>query len=85
MIPIEETQLQPIDLIVRKRDRAEIIRYKELCRKELDWCHRHSEVICNKANVLYKAFLSADTFSGRSRCLDFSKLEAECRKYNANN
>ena len=53
MIPIEEAQLQPIDLIVRRRDRSEIIRYKELCQKELEWCHRHSEVICNNANVLY--------------------------------
>ena len=62
MIPIEEAQLQPIDLIVRKRDRSEIIRYKELCQKELEWCHRHSEVICNKANVLYQAYLSDGIF-----------------------
>ena len=82
MIPIEEAQLQPIDLIVRKRDRSDIIRYKELCQKELEWCHRHSEVICNKANVLYKAYMSSDTFSGRDRCLDFPKMEAECKKIN---
>ena len=62
MIPIEEAQLQPIDLIVRKRDRSEIIRDKELCQKELEWCHRHSEVICNKANVLYQAYLSDGIF-----------------------
>ena len=48
MIPIEEAQLQPIDLIV--------------CQKELEWCHRHSEVICNKANVLYQAYLSDGIF-----------------------
>jgi protein AbiQ len=82
MIPIEEAQLQPIDLIVRRRDRSEIIRYKELCQKELEWCHRHSEVICNKANVLYKAYISDDTFSARDRCLDFHKMEAECKKFN---
>ena len=81
MIPIEEAQLQPIDLTVRKRDRSEIIRYKELCQKELEWCHQHSEVICNKANVLYKAYMSSDTFSGRDRCLDFPKMEAECKKF----
>ena len=67
MIPIEEAQLQPIDLIVRRRDRSEIIRYKELCQKELEWCHRHREVIRNKANVLYKAYISDDTFSARDR------------------
>ena len=80
MIPIEKAKLQPIDLIVRKRDRSEIIRYKELCQKELEWCHQHSEVICNKANVLYKAYMSGDTFSSRDRCLDFPKMEAECKK-----
>ena len=85
MIPIEEAQLQPIDLIVRKRDRSEIIRYKELCQKELEWCHRHSEVICNKANVLYKTYLSDNNYSGRDRCLDFPKLEKECKKFNAKN
>ena len=49
MIPIEEAQLQPIDLIV---------------------------------NVLYKAYISDDTFSARDRCLDFHKMEAECKKFN---
>ena len=82
MIPIEEAQLQPIDLIVRKRDRSEITRYKELCQKELEWCHRHSEVICNKANILYKAYLSDGMYSVQNRCLDFPKLEIACQKYN---
>ena len=82
MIPIEEAQLRPVDLIVRKRDRIEITRYKELCQKELAWCHLHSEVICNKANVLYHAYLSGDIFSGRNRCLDFSRMEEECERYN---
>ena len=41
-----------------------------------------SEVICNKANVLYKAYISDDTFSARDRCLDFHKMEAECKKFN---
>lgn len=82
MIPIEEAQLQPIDLTIKKRDRADIVQYKKLCQQELDWCHTNSETICNKANVLYKAFISGDDFSGRSRCLNFLRLERECKRYN---
>ncbi len=39
-------------------------------------------VTCNKANVLYKKYMSDDIFSGKERCLNFSKLEAECVKFN---
>lgn len=83
MIPIEEAQLQPVDTVTRKRDRARISSYKEKCRKELEWCKTHSEVICNKANVLYKKYISGDKFKGRERCLDFTKLEKECERYNS--
>ena len=83
MIPVEEAQLQPIDIIIRKRDRAPISHYNKKCRKELQWCQEHSEVICNKANVLYKKYISGEDFRGRDRCLDFPKLEKECRKYNS--
>ena len=83
MIPIEEAQLQPIDIITRKRDRTPISSYKEKCRKELFWCQEHSEIICNKANVLYKKYISGDNFRGKDRCLNFPKLEKECEKYNA--
>ena len=83
MIPIEEEQLQQIDIVERKRDRLSISKYKEKCRKELKWCQEHSEIICNKANVLYEMYLSGDSFRARNRCLDFSKLEKECKRYNS--
>ena len=82
MIPIEEEQLQPLDLKIYRRDRESIKHYKNLCRKELQWCCDHSEIICNKANTLYKAFLSGTDFKGIDRCLDFKRLEDACRKYN---
>lgn len=83
MIPVEEAQLQPIDIISRKKDRPQIYGYKERCRKELQWCQEHSEVICNKAAILYKKYLSGDNFRARKRCLNFAKLERECKNYNA--
>ena len=82
MIPIEEEQLQGVDLCIYKRDRANIKNYKLLCEQELEWCRKNSEVICNKANVLYKKYCSDEEFAGRERCLNFSKLEKECQNYN---
>ena len=82
MIPIQESQLQPIDLVIRKRDRAAILNYKRLCQEELNWCRSHSELVCNKANVLYRAYLSGTSFAARERCVDFPALEKECQKYN---
>ena len=83
MIPIEEEQLQLVDTTIFKRDRENIKYYKQLCVQELEWCRNNSEVICNKANVLYQKYISNEPFTGRSRCLDFPKLEAECCKYNS--
>ena len=54
-----------------------------VCVQELEWCRINSEVICNKANVLYKKYISSEPFSGRNRCLNFPKLESECEKYNS--
>lgn len=83
MIPVEEEQLQLVDTTVFKRDRDKIKYYKKLCMQELEWCQTNSEVICNKANVLYKKYLSNESFAGRNRCLNFPRLEAECEKYNS--
>lgn len=82
MIPVEEEQLQLVDTTIFKRDRACIKDYKKLCTQELEWCKTNSEMICNKANVLYKKYISNEFFAGRKRCLNFPKLETECIKYN---
>lgn len=84
MIPIEDNQLQEIDTRIFKRDRENIKYYKHLCELELEWCQRNSEVICNKANVLYKRYCSNEIFAGKDRCLNFPRLEVECEKYNKN-
>ena len=83
MIPVEEDQLQLVDTTIFKRDRDNIRHYKKLCALELEWCRTKSEVISNKANVLYKKYISDESFAGRDRCLNFPKLEAECKKYNS--
>lgn len=78
----KEKQLQAIDVMIRKRDRENIKVYKRLCQQELKWCREHSEVVCNKANVLYKKYIAGEDFPGKERCLNFSKLELMCTKYN---
>lgn len=83
MIPVEEEQLQLVDTTIFKRDRKNIKYYKRLCVQELEWCRINSEIICNKANVLYKKYISNEPFLGRNRCLNFPKLESECEKYNS--
>ena len=82
MIPIEMAQLQEINISVHRRDRSKIVHYKELCKKELEWCKEHSEIVCNKANVIYQKYLSGEQWGGRKRCLDFPKLEKECDRFN---
>ena len=83
MIPIEEELLQLVDTTIFKRDRENIKYYKRLCVQELEWCRNNSEVICNKANVLYKKYISNEPFTCRNSCLNFYKLESECKKYNS--
>lgn len=83
MIPVENEQLQPLDTVIHKRDRPNIKHYKKLCLQELAWCQTNCEIISNKANVLYRKYISGETFSCRNRCLNFPKLEKECQKYNA--
>ncbi len=84
MIPVNEEQLQLVETAVFRRDREDIRHYKKLCAQELEWCRQNSETIWNKANVLYKKYISDEPFSGRARCLNFVKLEKECEKYNSN-
>ncbi len=82
MIPIEEKQLQMIDTTIHNRDRDNIKVYKKLCLQELKWCRKNSETVYNKANVLYKKYISGEEFTGRNRCVNFPRLEQECKRYN---
>lgn len=70
------------NIAIHKRDRKDIKVYKQLCQQELEWCRGNGETVCNKATVLYTKYVSGEEFSGRERCLNFPKLELECKKYN---
>lgn len=82
MIPVEEQQLLKVDLKEDKDDSVGEKYYKQLCIDELNWCRKHADVIINKANCLYQLCTSESNYKGKTRCLDFKRLEAECEKYN---
>ena len=82
MIPVEEAQIQRVDTKIHKHDNADVRRKKELLKKELEWCNAHIVDLVNTANVLYKKYISGEHFAARSQCLDFEKMEEECKRYN---
>lgn len=82
MIPVENAQLQKVELKPNKKDSLSEKYYKQLCIDELTWCRKNQENIVNKANVLYNLCLDDSGYKGKVRCLDFKKLERICDKYN---
>ena len=81
MIPVTERQLSKVNLKPAKTDSAAVMHYKQLCIDELNWCRKNASTIINKANCLYQLCTSASPYKGKSRCLDFKKLEKECEKF----
>lgn len=82
MIPVEDPQIQRIDTIIRRHDDADTRKKKELLIKELEWCNEHARDLINTANVLYQKYVSDEKFSAREQCLDFKRMELECKRYN---
>ena len=80
MIPVKEEYITAIDLKIRADDTPELLRWKKLCTKELDWCQSHQDEIERLANDLYHIYCSNEPFSKRKICLNFPALERECNK-----
>lgn len=81
MIPVEVVLIQKIDAIIGKHDNADTRKKKELLIKELEWCNEHARDLTNTANVLYAKYVSGEKFSAREQCVDFKRMETECKKY----
>jgi protein AbiQ len=82
MIPVEEAQIQRIDTKIRRHDNADTKKKKQLLIRELEWCNNHKRDLINTANVLYQKYISGEKFSAKEQCLDFRRMEQECRNYN---
>ena len=83
MIPVKEEQLVKVDLKSNKCDSVKERYYKQLCIDEINWCRKNADLIVNKANCLYKLCEDTSNYKGKSRCLNFKKLEIVCEKYNS--
>lgn len=81
MIPVEDIMIQKIDSKVRKHDNVDTRKKKELLIKELEWCNEHTRDLTNTANVLYVKYVSGEKFAAREQCLDFRRMEIECKKF----
>ena len=84
MIPVEEAQLTPINLKISKYDSVKEKSYKYLCINEITYCRSpsFSKIISDKANTLYDLRTKESGYKGKSRCLNFKKLEEVCSRYN---
>lgn len=83
MIPVEDMQLQKVNLKIFPTDSGAEAHYKNLCIDEINWCRKNQENIINKAKVLYDLCSNESGYKGKSRCLDFKKLEVICDRYNS--
>ena len=81
MIPVEDVVIQRIDTKIRKHDNEDTIKKKDLLIKELEWCNKNARDLTNTANVLYAKYISGEPFSARQQCLDFKRMETECKRF----
>ena len=82
MIPVNKDVISKIDLSVTDKDDAKRANYKHLMQKQIRWCRNNSEVICNRANKVYKLVTQEPEKNKNlvKRCSDFKKLEAVLKK-----
>lgn len=83
MIPVRDEYITEIDLKIHSKDHPELVRWKKLCMKELNWCQSNQNEIERLANELYRIYSSNEPFGKRKICLNFPALEKECNKAKA--
>jgi len=52
MIPVEDSVISQVDVIIRPSDRPNVRYYKGLLNNQIDWCNQNSEKIIKKAQRL---------------------------------
>lgn len=80
MIPVRDEYVTEIDLKIYPKDSHELVRWKKLCIKELNWCQSNQDEIERLVNELYRMYSSNEYFVKRKICLNFPALERECNK-----
>lgn len=83
MLPVDESVLIPINLHISEKDSFDVVHYKKMSVKQLNWCQKNQEAIVSKANKLYKlvTLTPEKSINLTRRCCDFKKLESVLEKY----
>ena len=84
MIPVDESVITPVDLIIKKSDTKSLQYYKGLLNDQLDWCNDNIDRIQNKAQKLYEIANNPNRSTSLQllkRCCKFKLLERELDKY----
>ena len=84
MIPVDESVITPVDLIIKKSDTQSLQYYKGLLNDQLDWCNDNIDRIQNKAQKLYEIANNPNRSTSLQllkRCCKFKLLERELDKY----
>ena len=87
MIPVEDSVISQVDVIIRPSDRPNVRYYKGLLNNQIDWCNQNSEKIIKKARRLYQTVTNPNKNTSiqlLKRCCNFAVLERELDKYVGN-
>ncbi len=84
MIPVNETVISKVDLVIRDKEKPEIKVHKQLMQKQLKWCRDHVDTIENRANKVYDMVVNHPDKNRNlvKRSSKFVKLEVVADKIN---
>ena len=80
MIPVREEYITLFKIDELPDDSESQKDYKEVCRKELEWCRKNKQLIVKLAEDLHRIICSGEKFLKRNICPDYAVLERECNK-----
>lgn len=82
MIPVEENNIEIINIDKRSRNIKEI-EYNKLLKKQIFWLNRNKKILYIKSYKLYTKYINNKLdFKIRNRCCNFKLLEEKCKKWN---
>lgn len=86
MIPVSDSIITKVDLVVHKKDSIEVKNRKILMQKQLSWCRANAGVIKNRAQRVYSLVVDAPERNRNlvRRCSKFKALESELERFQQN-
>ena len=83
MIPVTDSVIRKIDLVINEYDLQETKVYKQLMQKQLRWCRENADIIYNRANKVYDLIINHPEQNRRltARSSKFLQLEVMSGKF----